>query len=86
MSLFALEDNRAEGSSPSSGNDSELLWRGLSASCAEHGLSGYSQNPIDQRLSSWKSHQESTAYLWSVAQSKLDFINVLLNTFTGGLR
>jgi hypothetical protein len=36
--LFALENNRAESSSPGPGNDSELLWRRLSASCAEHGL------------------------------------------------
>lgn len=48
--LLTLKHNWAESSSPGSGNDSELLRRGLSASCAEHGLGGYSQNPTDQRM------------------------------------
>ena len=32
--LLTLENNWAKSSSPGSRNDSEFLWRGLSASCA----------------------------------------------------
>lgn len=34
--LLTLKNDWTESSSPGSGNDSELLWRGLSASCADY--------------------------------------------------
>jgi len=48
--LLALENNWAESSSPGPGNDSELLWRRPSASCAGYGLvNTVGTHPINAR-------------------------------------